>query len=176
MVPGEKRGSAGPAVSAQRATHQGRGIRGIFPFIPLSVSWVPADFLFNHFVLHHDFFFLILFIYLAALGLSCSMWDLAPWPGIKPGPPALGAQSLSHWTTREVPPSWFLMPILRTWGLAGTPGPELSVSHSPTITSLTSPLTLAPLLHISTCFRNKFKYFLYTHLKCDIHLIVDLMC
>ena len=24
------------------------------------------------------FFFLILFIYLAALGLSCSMWDLAP--------------------------------------------------------------------------------------------------
>ena len=49
------------------------------------------------------FFFLILFIYLSALGLSCSMWDLAPWPGIEPGPPALGAQSLSHWTTREVP-------------------------------------------------------------------------
>ena len=24
------------------------------------------------------FFFLVLFIYLAALGLSCSMWDLAP--------------------------------------------------------------------------------------------------
>ena len=35
--------------------------------------------------------------------LSCSMWDLFPCPGIKPGPPALGVWSLSHWTTREVP-------------------------------------------------------------------------
>ena len=31
--------------------------------------------------------------------LSCSMWDLAPWPGIGPGPRALGMWSLSHWTT-----------------------------------------------------------------------------
>ena len=44
-----------------------------------------------------------IFIFLAALGLSCSMWDLVPWPGIESRPPALGAQSLSHWTTREVP-------------------------------------------------------------------------
>ena len=43
------------------------------------------------------FFFLRLFSYLTVLGLSCSMWDLAPWP------PALGARRLSHWTTREVP-------------------------------------------------------------------------
>ena len=35
-------------------------------------------------------------------GLSCSVWDLAPLPGIEPGPPALGVQSVSHWTTREV--------------------------------------------------------------------------
>ena len=42
-------------------------------------------------------------IYLAALGLSCGMWDLVPWWGIEPRPPALEAQSLSHWTTREVP-------------------------------------------------------------------------
>ena len=34
---------------------------------------------------------------------SCSMWDLVPWPGIKPGPPELGAQILGHWTTRGVP-------------------------------------------------------------------------
>ena len=40
---------------------------------------------------------------LASLGLSCSMWDLVPWPGIKPGLPALGAWSLSHWTTSEIP-------------------------------------------------------------------------
>ena len=30
--------------------------------------------------------------------------DLVPWPGIKFRPPTLGAQDLSHWTTREVPP------------------------------------------------------------------------
>ena len=35
--------------------------------------------------------------------LSGGMWDLVPWPGIEPEPPALGAWSLSHWTTREVP-------------------------------------------------------------------------
>ena len=47
--------------------------------------------------------------HLAALGLavahgvfSCSVWDLVPQPGLKPKPPVLGAQSLSHWTTREV--------------------------------------------------------------------------
>ena len=31
------------------------------------------------------------------------MWDLPPWPGIKPGPPALGVQSFSYWITREIP-------------------------------------------------------------------------
>ena len=47
--------------------------------------------------------------YLAAPGLRCSTWDLQlwyvgsrPWPGITPGPPAWGAPSLSHWTTRKV--------------------------------------------------------------------------
>ena len=30
------------------------------------------------------------------------MWDPVPQPGIKPRAPALGAWSLSHWTTREV--------------------------------------------------------------------------
>ena len=30
------------------------------------------------------------------------MWDLVSWPGNELGPPALGMQSLSHWTTREV--------------------------------------------------------------------------
>jgi len=30
------------------------------------------------------------------------MWYL-PEPGIKPGPSALGAWSLSHWSTRKVP-------------------------------------------------------------------------
>ena len=35
--------------------------------------------------------------------LSCGMWDVVLWLGIEPRPPALGAWSLSHWTTREVP-------------------------------------------------------------------------
>ena len=34
---------------------------------------------------------------------SCGMWVLMPQPGVEPELPALGAQSLSHWTTREVP-------------------------------------------------------------------------
>jgi len=45
--------------------------------------------------------------------LSFSMWtqlqhvqDLLPWPGIQPGPPALGAWSLSHWTTGKFPKSF----------------------------------------------------------------------
>ena len=33
---------------------------------------------------------------------SCGMWDLGPWTEIKPGPPALEAWNLSHWTTGEV--------------------------------------------------------------------------
>ena len=35
--------------------------------------------------------------------LSCSIWDLVSWSRMEPGPPPLGVQSLSHWTTREVP-------------------------------------------------------------------------
>ena len=56
------------------------------------------------------FFYFLIFIYLAASGFNCSMqtvrcsmWDLVPWPGIEPRPPALGTWSLSHCTTREVP-------------------------------------------------------------------------
>ena len=39
--------------------------------------------------------------------LSFSMQDLGPWPGIEPGPPALGAHSPSHWNTREIPRFFF---------------------------------------------------------------------
>ena len=42
-----------------------------------------------------------IFVYLTALGLSFSIWDLDPSPRIEPRPPALGAWSLGHWTTRE---------------------------------------------------------------------------
>ena len=30
--------------------------------------------------------------------LSCVMWDIASWPGIEAGPPALAAWCLRHWT------------------------------------------------------------------------------
>ena len=36
-------------------------------------------------------------------GLSRSMWNLVPLPGIEPWPPALGTQHLSHWTIRDIP-------------------------------------------------------------------------
>ena len=43
---------------------------------------------------------------------SWGMWNLVPWPGMEPGPPALGAQSLSHWTTREVPVVSFYLQVI----------------------------------------------------------------
>ena len=63
-------------------------------------------------------------IYLTALGLSYDtqdlwsllwhakpfnwdIWDLVPWLGMEPGPPALGLWSLGHWTTREIQYLWF---------------------------------------------------------------------
>lgn len=46
--------------------------------------------------------------------LSCRMWDVVPWPGIEPRPPALGLQSLSHWTTRKILYFLFQCPCLLT--------------------------------------------------------------
>ena len=64
----------------------------------------------------NNFLIIIIFaclIYLAVLGpscgmwdLSCGMWDLVPQSGTGPGPPALGVQSLSPWTTRKDPLFW----------------------------------------------------------------------
>ena len=33
---------------------------------------------------------------------SCGTWDLVPWLGIEPMHPKVEAQSLHHWTTRDV--------------------------------------------------------------------------
>ena len=41
--------------------------------------------------------------------LGCGMWDLIPLPGMGLGPPALGARSLSHWTTRDAPMMAFIV-------------------------------------------------------------------
>ena len=45
--------------------------------------------------------FLKIFIYSAAPALSCGVPDLVSSPGLEPGPPTLGAGSLSYWTTRK---------------------------------------------------------------------------
>ena len=37
---------------------------------------------------------------------SRGLWDLVPCPGIESGPPALGAWSVSHWTTRKSQQMW----------------------------------------------------------------------
>ena len=57
--------------------------------------------------LGHLIFKKYLLFVLTALGVgffffNCGLWGLAPWPGIEPRSPALGAWSLSQWTTREV--------------------------------------------------------------------------
>ena len=53
-----------------------------------------------------NFFFLIWLcqvLVVACKMCSCGMWDLVSCPGIKPRLPALGGQSLSPWTTGEIP-------------------------------------------------------------------------
>ena len=68
----------------------------LFQFYPLSTV-----------ILKNTFIYFL--IYLAVLGLSCgcgifssNTWDLVPWPEIEPRYLALGAQNLSHWSTRAV--------------------------------------------------------------------------
>ena len=46
--------------------------------------------------------FFRIFAYLTAAGLSCSTWDLVPWPWTEPRPQHW-EHSLKHWATREVP-------------------------------------------------------------------------
>ena len=94
-------------------------------------------------------FLLKIVIYLVMLGLGCSMWDLAPRPGIEPGPPALGAQSSSHWTTREVPelPIFFKRKIVAFIA-------QIHMGHqqAPPTTSTTPPSTphLGPVAALTT--------------------------
>ena len=70
--------------------------------------WLKKQDIYNHSMGNKVLFFNIYLFYLAvqhegSVIFSCSMWDLVPWPRIKPRPPAWGALSLSHWTIREVP-------------------------------------------------------------------------
>ena len=81
-----------------------RCVRGLY-----CLNW--QLFCFNNFIKK---LFIFVFIWLccvlvAACGIfscgirtfSCGIWDLVPWPRIESRPPALGAQSLSHWAPGE---------------------------------------------------------------------------
>ena len=59
--------------------------------------------------------------------VAACMRDLVAQPGIEPGHPALGAQSLTHWATREVPP-----------GSVESMSGELQLSMQPTLTRASS--------------------------------------
>ena len=70
-------------------------------FFTTSATWeAPKDSL-----LCHNFIYLFLFFTSFFFWLHCVACEvLVPRPGIKPAPPALEAQSLNHWTAREVQP------------------------------------------------------------------------
>ena len=89
------------------------------------------------------------------LVVAC-MWDLVPWPGIEPGPPALGAQSLNHWATREVlPPLFFILYICSV--ISASQFFFLSIP-SALICSLHLPRACTPLNPSSySCWINSFK-------------------
>ena len=94
------------------------------------LAWFPNSYSLGSSTHRHSvtsWVLILTFVYLAAAGLSCSMWNLrsllpharsfpcsmqtlrrgmsglVPWPGTEPGPPVLEAWSLSHWTTRKFP-------------------------------------------------------------------------
>ena len=79
-------------------------------YLPMLVLLPPVLFL-NNYSLHNSLpmaslknISIYLFIW-----ICCGMQDLVPWSEIGPRFPALRDQSLSHWTTREVPFFlWFL--------------------------------------------------------------------
>ena len=74
---------------------------------PLSLLWLL--FTSASFFSFKLFIYICLFIWphqvlvVACRIFSCGTWDLVPWPGVEAGLPALGAQNLNHWITREVP-------------------------------------------------------------------------
>ena len=53
-----------------------------------------------------NIFFVLIYLFFWPHHVACKI--LAPQPGIEPVPPALGARSLNHWTTREVSRKYFL--------------------------------------------------------------------
>ena len=45
----------------------------------------------------------MLLVFFFVFAMLCGMWDLSSRPSVELVPPAMDAQSLNHWTIREVP-------------------------------------------------------------------------
>ena len=89
--------------SPRRSWHSGRRTR--YPHTVADPPLFPGCFLvfiFNELINLHQVLVAVCRIF------SCTMLDLVPQPGMKPTASVLGVQSLSHWTTSEVPPVVFL--------------------------------------------------------------------
>ena len=80
--------------------------REVFLLSKRSIHWLAFFSVLKIFYIILKFLFIwlhrVLIVTHGIFGLHCSMWDLVPWPGMEPKPPALGARSLSHWITRKV--------------------------------------------------------------------------
>ena len=74
-------------------------LESVVYLLPSEIHLCRLFFFFNIYLFIWQYWVLVV----ACRIFSCSMWALLPWPGLRPSPPALEAQSLSHWTTREVP-------------------------------------------------------------------------
>ena len=86
------------------------------------------------------------------------MWDSFPPPGIEPGPPALGAQRLTLWTTREDPTqlSVQFVQLLSCVRLFVTPWTaarqaSLSITNSRGLLKLMSNESVMPSNHLIIC-------------------------
>ena len=106
--------------------------------------------------------FIYLFIWLCWVLVSgifcCGMWNLVPWQGIEPESPALGAQSLSHWTTGK---SWVFFQFSSVQSpscdqLIATPWTAvhqafLSITNSRSLPKLMSIVSVIPSNHLILC-------------------------
>ena len=71
--------------------------------VTLELLWQQIFNLLYLFIFKYVFISLFQILVVACRIFSCGMWDLVPWPGIEHRPPVLGMCSFNHWTTREVP-------------------------------------------------------------------------
>ena len=76
------------------------------------IWWMRQNFIANLFNLKKNNIYLFIWlpwVLVAAHKIfSCGMWDLAPWLGIEPRPPALEVWCLSYWTIRKAPQFFIL--------------------------------------------------------------------